>query len=808
MRFASIQVLFLTVLLFVSFVGTSAKADPTDNDVREHIDEVTGDGVQVSEIRTKLFPHGQSGQGRVSVAGTLMVTENRYDITNQRAPLQVFVNELKFLGMSEEQIIRYGKLLGVYGITGWAQISVFEPKILAGTEIPFSAELTYLETVDGHDFSGRIAFELCCKASAQLLHNEVASDSARYRKLIADMIAWRDYEAHTLPQTALEHFGGLISGSTLLENGEVVAELEPIDFASAQWSVQRGLSRNGHPRDMYTASFPTRVISRGSKPLEIGWRQVAVGSPEPVSMVVRMDLINPVPSESCVQVQTSDWLSRASCLDGSAFSIPGDQYGGLGNAEGSRSYVLSPNAKGSPRSAQTEKVDELVGSLKKSWLAAQGTNGETLRDHLVEASYAARRLVEDYPHSKAAAELKKNGLAVDGARAVTKELADFLMMKACAKQPTQLCLVDMSYVLGERSARESIAAMIPHVKQNPRNVSPSFALLFRGNAAAWYAVLGLEGRVEETYAYHLKNDTSVGVQNLALLAPRFAFAFAAMGHAEKADSIRQMAVEAAAELDENEVIFAETFMGSLPAWKLLGELLFNESTNWSAGSVDGSVVLQVLDEAYVWFPRPLLIEIAESAFERCLEEVGFKPRQCAGQMARLYALQNRPSDALAASERAAPRKGELHSAILALTSIGNGNAAANLYESLDDLQVRSPSTLGEIGSAGMPEYLKESLAAARALQNNERNERDIALQLVAFSFAKAGKLQEAKAIARELENETQAKLVEDQLGYYMALGAIQSGDIERGLISAVNMEPMLAISVVNAALGRLPRPPK
>lgn len=798
-RFVFVNVATLSIIVVV--FTTEVRAEPSEENVREYLTGLLGPGLEVTNIRIKVFPLSSAGQGRVSAAGDIQSLESRYDFGDPTMVLRELVETLKTGGMSEDQIQRYGRAAGIFNTGGLSGYRIVRPIVLQGASFPFTAELNYLETVDGFNFSGGVNHEICCRTLHELGANEIPLDSDRYQALLASMMGWLDYENSTLPKIIEQHFGGIANGGTVWEGDKPVAKFSSFDLSSLDWKVLGQNSNNGAFRETYISTAPTKLETIDDSTFKIGWREVASGGPENIEIQFRMDLFNPTPSDSCIAIKTSDWKSGSSCLQDGVFSKPFGQYGGIADGSGEHRYVVKPSEVASEHIPSMGTQDNLRKIVVDQTELAQ--NSEDPVGHFVEATYAARRLLEDFPEGSYSKALLDQGMSSSKLPPLTKERLEFEMIKACSLEPNLLCLVDWYYIVGDRASQESVEQSAWFIRENPENVSPNFLLLFRADAAVWYAVQGHADRVLSTYQYHLSKDIEVGVQNLAQNAPAYAFALALIGLSEEAELVAENALERALAVSENEMYVAKATMVALPAWLEVARMMRGEGNadDLIRTGIDPEILLRVLNQAFRWSDDPLLTNAAEVVFEECLNLGGFKAPNCATEMAAIYAHSSRLDDAISATKRPAKRDGNLWNAIQLLISMNRGTQAAMLYEKIDP-PVRSPLVLADIGSAGAPEYLEE--ATQLASQMADVVERDQAFEKIAQAFARTGDLKRAQTIANEMSSSDKTNEVINSFGSQRSKGLIQQGD-QLGFILLPGLPPEIARDVIYQALPRMQR---
>ena len=344
------------------FLAAQAVAAPKEADLRAFVETSLGPGLSLQDLRYKVFSDS-SGQGRVSVAGSLKATEPRYrseQVQNAR-----FRAELQALGMSDAQILRYGKATGVSG--DWGQIKVFmEQAVAVGTSIPFKAEIVFLETVDGFDLRGNLVFDVCCTPlSALNPQTEIPYDGDVYRQYVLAMQGWLQHEREIVPAAVLQVFGGFREGAILLEDGRAVAVMEPFDPSAIGWRIESRLNGFGRYRDTYVAEAETRIRPLDGSARKIAWSDLIPGESAPITVRMGIDFFTPNDSLACVSLGFKNGGTAASCFQDGAFSRPDGQYGGILDNERQVYYALRP---GSPDAA----VEAVVAEQRAAEQAAAG----------------------------------------------------------------------------------------------------------------------------------------------------------------------------------------------------------------------------------------------------------------------------------------------------------------------------------------------------------------------------------------------------------------------------------------------------
>lgn len=119
--------------------------------------------------------------------------------------------------------------------------------------------------------------------------------------------------------------------------------------------------------------------------------------------------------------------------------------------------------------AAAQAIDERAMNLVIEVQGLSAYEGPEKRDHLVEAAYLARRVVEDTPESPAAALLRGSGIEVFGSEPIRYEALQDMMIDACIDTPNALCLVDMAYVVGTQAM--SFVASTPEMRFSLKRIS-------------------------------------------------------------------------------------------------------------------------------------------------------------------------------------------------------------------------------------------------------------------------------------------------------------------------------------------------
>ena len=160
-QFAKTLITLLTLLLLIvctlmTGVRASLAEPPTDADVETYLRQIVSKGTSIKNVKAKSFMDNNTGYGRTSVSGDLVLEEDRYKET------KVLWDDLQRLGLSNAEIGRFGKNLGhfppqVLVMEGKPfNFSTYEISRKKGETLHFSGDLSFVENAEGFSFSYHI----------------------------------------------------------------------------------------------------------------------------------------------------------------------------------------------------------------------------------------------------------------------------------------------------------------------------------------------------------------------------------------------------------------------------------------------------------------------------------------------------------------------------------------------------------------------------------------------------------------------------------------------------------------------------
>lgn len=144
----------MILLVPLGLAGCASSPEPDRARVVEVVGGMLRPPLELEDLTYKNFTGRESGTGRTSISGTLVVSENTYiPVRNGVA------DELRRAGFTDLEIVEYGSQLGYWQgptFSGRLGLVLYRAHRLAGEKVQFSAELQYLATADGFRFAGNL----------------------------------------------------------------------------------------------------------------------------------------------------------------------------------------------------------------------------------------------------------------------------------------------------------------------------------------------------------------------------------------------------------------------------------------------------------------------------------------------------------------------------------------------------------------------------------------------------------------------------------------------------------------------------
>jgi hypothetical protein len=251
---------FVCAIFCVSILGTATHAEPTEDDIKAQLtDWLEGQELAVEDIRYKTFVQNDPSVGRVSVAGNLILLGDRGTLVRPESVEAEIVNTLAQKGYSHEEVERGAISVGLktYMINKTMLgdgVSVYRPTLRKGELIPFSAEMSFMETVDGFNFRGKLDHTLADRsnsdwAMSDLIRNpsiHLVYGGAEYNARLAAIESGAYFNKYTHPKIREKLVEGLL-GATLHHYAEtaVLARVVDVSYSQDQHSTWQYSSMGG-----------------------------------------------------------------------------------------------------------------------------------------------------------------------------------------------------------------------------------------------------------------------------------------------------------------------------------------------------------------------------------------------------------------------------------------------------------------------------------------------------------------------------------------------------------------------------------
>lgn len=312
-----------TALVLGLMIPAIADAEPDRDAIRGAIVERLEDGLTVEEFRFRTFVSQDPSRGRVSVSGTLKISDDRIQrLKNQSDTIHAEL--LRDFGIPKDRAIAIGKMIG-WGsssgaVTSFNFFTVEQPR---NTLLPFTAELSFLETVDGFSFENRLIYDVCCELASKILADprNYLYRGPEYQQMMEVFNEWWAYEKGTLPMIANALFAPLEGARILYEDGTEVARLSALSLGMEPWSPSTSNADN-RPGTYNAMRSTATVTITPVRNFGIANAQLSVGQ----GYRFELALVYPYEMErldqTCLSMKSVDhWYSTQTvCFDGAGFS--------------------------------------------------------------------------------------------------------------------------------------------------------------------------------------------------------------------------------------------------------------------------------------------------------------------------------------------------------------------------------------------------------------------------------------------------------------------------------------------------------
>ncbi len=310
-------------------------AAPEETDIRTAIVERLEDGLALDAFRFKVFVNDDTSRGRVSISGTLKLTEDRVRRMDRQSEI-IHEDLQRNFGIHPQRAIAIGRMIGrAKRGTGSAVVDLtfFTVEQAKNTTVPFTAELQFLETVNGFSFENPLIYEVCCEVSSKVLANprNHLFGGDEYLSVLNVFEEWWTYETITIPEVRRALFGPLDGARMLYDDGTEVARITDlqIELDSGNISNSNADDRPGLYPAMHTKALATITPARS---FNIGFIELEAGQP----YLYEFNLVYPYEMErldqACIEMKEAvgSYWSGTICFDGSGFSWNRvQQYGGI-----------------------------------------------------------------------------------------------------------------------------------------------------------------------------------------------------------------------------------------------------------------------------------------------------------------------------------------------------------------------------------------------------------------------------------------------------------------------------------------------
>ncbi|MCB2136120.1 MAG: hypothetical protein KDE08_09285 [Rhodobacteraceae bacterium] len=350
------QRFFYPVILLLACLGLAGcQPDvPDRSDIEKAIVAQLRPDTKLDTFDFKVFPIGQTAQGRISVAGTLVTTEPR--LQPESHTYDRIAAEARSKGVTDEQFWRFANQVGLKQNV-FDLFTTYDVVMPAGAAIPFDGEFRYSEVVDGYRIDGGISYEICCIPMSQLDQRALINGSEAATGYVEQILKWRDHEAKVLPDAVRRLFEPLQSGAALMDGRRPLARIEAVDPASGTWSVEQITLNNG-THQLYSARLPTTFTSVAPETFSVAWSQVRSGQSYPSDLILSVGYFGPTEQTACVRLilgggGTSGYFA---CWNGQEFGSPNIFGSAIRDENAGRDLSILPGLPPAPTKAGTAEA--------------------------------------------------------------------------------------------------------------------------------------------------------------------------------------------------------------------------------------------------------------------------------------------------------------------------------------------------------------------------------------------------------------------------------------------------------------------
>jgi Rps23 Pro-64 3,4-dihydroxylase Tpa1-like proline 4-hydroxylase len=275
-------------VLAVVIIGSSACAEPRSEDIKVKISElIEGKELAIHDLRYDTYVNDDPSVGRVSIAGNLRLLGDRGAIINREVIENEIYAALAQKGFSKDDVERGARSVGLKTYTFKTLLgrrsNVYKPTLRKGTLVPFTAELSFMETVDGFKFEGKLDYEISDRLMSDLTRTpstDLVYGGAEYKARLAAIEQGSYYHKHTHPNIREKLVEGLLGASLhYYEETEPIARVVDVSHNTdglANWKYGRDpLGSRGRPvhiymRDVVLTILPAKDMEINNKKLKAG----------------------------------------------------------------------------------------------------------------------------------------------------------------------------------------------------------------------------------------------------------------------------------------------------------------------------------------------------------------------------------------------------------------------------------------------------------------------------------------------------------------------------------------------------------
>lgn len=347
------------------FLAGCKPEEPQRSDIEPAITSQLRPGTRLEAFEFKVFPVGQTAQGRISVAGTLATTEPWL-----RAEPQNYgriAAEVQGKGVTNDQFWRFANQGGLKQNV-FDAFTTYDIVAPAGAVIPFEGEFQYSEVVDGYRIDGGITYDICCVRMSELDQRALINGSDAANAYIAQILKWRDHEAEVLPKAVLRLFEPLKAGAALMDGDRPLARIEAVDPAAAPWSVELITLNNG-THQLYSARLPTTFTSVSAEGYSVHWNQIQPGQSLPSELLLSVGYFGPAEQNACVRLifgggGTSGYFA---CWNGQEFGSPNIFGTAIRDQNAGHDLSILPGLPAAPTKTVTAEPEASDDGLTGEW---------------------------------------------------------------------------------------------------------------------------------------------------------------------------------------------------------------------------------------------------------------------------------------------------------------------------------------------------------------------------------------------------------------------------------------------------------